>query len=45
MFNKIADFGMARDVFEDYYITPGSKIPVKWTPPEVNGVLLSHVNK
>ena len=36
---KIADFGMARDVFEDYYIRPESKIPVKWTAPEVNGVL------
>ena len=30
---------MARDVFEDYYIRPGSKIPVKWTAPEVDDQL------
>ena len=24
------DFGMARDVSEDYYITSGSQIPIKW---------------
>ena len=40
---KIADFGMARDVSENYYVRPESKIPVKWTAPEVNGVLF-HVN-
>ena len=33
---KIADFGMARDLLdENYYITSGGKIPVKWTAPEV----------
>ena len=33
---KIADFGMARDMAnENYYITSGGKIPVKWTAPEV----------
>ncbi|XP_065899211.1 uncharacterized protein [Dysidea avara] len=32
---KIADFGMARDLLdENYYITSGGKIPVKWTAPE-----------
>ena len=30
---------MARDVSEDYYIRPESKIPVKWTAPEVDGQL------
>ena len=33
---QIADFGMARDVSDDnYYVTTGGKIPVKWTSPEV----------
>jgi len=33
---KIADFGMSRDLLdENYYITSGGKIPVKWTAPEV----------
>ncbi|XP_065893685.1 CUB and sushi domain-containing protein 1-like isoform X2 [Dysidea avara] len=32
---KIADFGMSRDLLdENYYITKGGKIPVKWTAPE-----------
>ncbi|XP_065899833.1 uncharacterized protein [Dysidea avara] len=32
---KIADFGMSRDLLNDnYYITSGGKIPVKWTAPE-----------
>ena len=34
--DKIADFGMCRDLLdENYYITSGGKIPVKWTAPEV----------
>ena len=33
---QIADFGMSRDLMSDnYYITSGGKIPVKWTAPEV----------
>ena len=33
---QIADFGMSRDLIDDnYYITSGGKIPVKWTAPEV----------
>ena len=33
---QIADFGMSRDLANDnYYITSGGKIPVKWTAPEV----------
>ncbi|XP_065904641.1 uncharacterized protein [Dysidea avara] len=32
---KIADFGMSRDLLdENYYITSGGRIPVKWTAPE-----------
>ena len=32
----IADFGMSRDLIDNnYYITSGGKIPVKWTAPEV----------
>ena len=34
-FSQIADFGMARDLAdEEYYISRGGKIPVKWTAPE-----------
>ena len=33
---QIADFGMARDVEDnDYYVSHGGHIPVKWTAPEV----------
>ena len=33
---QIADFGMSRDLMdENYYISSGGKIPVKWTAPEV----------
>jgi len=36
---KIADFGMSRDLLdENYYVTSGGKIPVKWTAPEVSAV-------
>ena len=37
---KIADFGMARDVSEDYYITSGSQIPIRWTAPEVSNITM-----
>ena len=31
----IADFGMSRDlVNDDYYMSQGGKIPIKWTAPE-----------
>ena len=34
---QIADFGMARDLTDDnYYITTGGRIPVRWTAPEVH---------
>ena len=33
---KVADFGMSRDLaYEEYYISHGGIIPVKWTAPEV----------
>ena len=33
---QIADFGMSRDVIdENYYISSGGKVPVKWTALEV----------
>jgi hypothetical protein len=32
---QIADFGMSRDLEENYYVSHGGKIPVKWTAPEV----------
>ena len=33
---QIADFGMSRDLIdENYYVTSGGKIPLKWTAPEV----------
>ena len=32
---QIADFGMSRDLAdENYYVSQGGKIPVKWTAPE-----------
>ena len=35
-FLQISDFGMSRDLMdENYYISHGGKIPVKWTAPEV----------
>ena len=33
---QVGDFGMSRDLEDDnYYISHGGKIPVKWTSPEV----------
>ena len=35
IFIQIADFGLSRDLFEeDYYVSHGGKVPVKWTAPE-----------
>ena len=35
MLIQIADFGMSRDLAdENYYVSHGGKIPVKWTAPE-----------
>ena len=35
MYMQISDFGMSRDLqAENYYITRGGYIPVKWTAPE-----------
>ena len=32
---QISDFGMSRDLAdEDYYVSHGGQIPVKWTAPE-----------
>ena len=32
---QVADFGMSRDLDdENYYISHGGQIPVKWTAPE-----------
>ncbi len=32
---QIADFGLSRDLMNDnYYVSQGGKIPVKWTAPE-----------
>ena len=36
---QIGDFGMARDLEnEQYYISRGGKIPIRWSPPEVANV-------
>ena len=35
--HQISDFGMSRDVEdENYYVSSGGKVPVKWTAPEVH---------
>jgi len=40
---QIADFGMSRDLLdENYYITSGGKVPVKWTAPEVSILVMSN---
>ena len=32
---QISDFGMSRNLIDDdYYVSHGGKIPVKWTAPE-----------
>ena len=34
-FMQVADFGMSRDLAdENYYVSHGGKVPVKWTAPE-----------
>ncbi len=36
IFSQIGDFGMSRDLDDDdYYVSQGGKIPIKWTAPEV----------
>lgn len=37
---QIGDFGMARDIENDYYKSHGGIIPVKWTAPEVSYIHL-----
>ena len=33
---QIGDFGLSRDLLdENYYISKGGMIPIKWTAPEV----------
>ena len=33
---QVADFGMSRDLEENnYYVSQGGLIPIKWTAPEV----------
>ena len=37
MNTQIADFGMSRDLQdENYYVSSGGQVPVKWTAPEVS---------
>ena len=31
---QIADFGMSRDLTNEYYLSQGGRIPLKWTAPE-----------
>ena len=38
---QIADFGMSRDLHDDtYYVSSTKKIPVKWTAPEVQSLVI-----
>lgn len=40
-FMQIADFGMSRELLdENYYVSHGGKIPIRWTAPEVR--LVTH---
>ena len=33
---QIGDFGLSRDLMDDnYYVSHGGKVPIKWTSPEV----------
>ena len=33
---QIGDFGLSRDLMNDnYYVSHGGKVPIKWTSPEV----------
>ena len=32
--SQIADFGMSRDLTNEYYLSQGGRIPLKWTAPE-----------
>ena len=39
IYMQISDFGMSRNLMdENYYVSHGGKIPVKWTAPEVISV-------
>jgi len=41
--SQIADFGMSCDLIdENYYVTSGGKVPVKWTAPEVGNKSVSY---
>ena len=32
---KVGDFGMSRHLEENYYMSTGGTVPIKWTAPEV----------
>jgi serine/threonine protein kinase len=32
---KVSDFGLARESSDNYYISKGGALPVRWTAPEV----------
>ena len=34
LLTQIADFGMSRDLTNEYYLSQGGRIPLKWTAPE-----------
>ena len=41
--HQLSDFGMSRDVEdENYYVSKGGKVPVKWTAPEVRNTTSSN---
>ena len=43
--HQIADFGMARDLSdENFYVSHGGEIPVKWTAPEVTTFYAAYYN-
>ena len=39
---QIADFGMSRELLdENYYVSHGGKIPIRWTAPEASLLLIN----
>lgn len=38
---QVGDFGMSRHLEENYYLSTGGTVPIKWTAPEVNDLIIT----